>query len=500
MDAPASFLTSLSKVISTLTLYDEGHPARERAVDGVYQKLVDLQDENPKCAFTFLSDETIFGNRPVRELAHWDWGARFAAAGIQRLEFLDRVTKEDFEAFLEELHTRVGGEEVSTAEVRQGRPSNIRYGEVGLRGQQDGEGTGVGDLVTATMAYSLREEIDSIQWMHSELKDQRQLQLLEAEATVRSLSVAMHGDQAYMIPLLRLKDFDQYTVTHTLNVSVLTMALAEYIGLSPKEVRAFGIAGLLHDLGKVKIPDDILNKPGKLTDEERAVMNNHTIEGARIIMETEEHLDMAAVVAYEHHIRIDGGGYPSLRYERGCHQASNLVHVCDVFDALRTHRPYREAWPTERALSIIEEGAGPEFDKEIALAFVEMMRKWEGQVAEIPTDHPELLQDGAEDEEAEEETRDQAVAAQAAAVEVIDLDVDDAAEASDLDVADVVAAAAGDLAGEGTVGESEPAEVVDLDGDEAADGAEDPLALDDDELAELGLDELPGDDDEMSWE
>jgi putative two-component system response regulator len=119
-------------------------------------------------------------------------------------------------------------------------------------------------------------------------------------------------------------------------------------------------------------------------------MNSHPTEGARMILEAEEHLDLAAVVAYEHHIRIDGGGYPSLRYQRACHEASNLVHVCDVFDALRTHRPYREAWPTERALGIVEEGAGPEFDRDIAHAFVQMMRRWDLRVAEASVDDPEI--------------------------------------------------------------------------------------------------------------
>jgi putative two-component system response regulator len=119
-------------------------------------------------------------------------------------------------------------------------------------------------------------------------------------------------------------------------------------------------------------------------------MNSHTVEGARLILETEEHLDLAAVVAYEHHIRIDKGGYPSLRYDRGCHQASNLVHVCDVYDALRTDRPYREAWSNERSLKIIEEGAGPEFDQDLARAFVQMMRQWEARVAEVSPEAPDL--------------------------------------------------------------------------------------------------------------
>lgn len=107
------------------------------------------------------------------------------------------------------------------------------------------------------------------------------------------------------------------------------------------------------------------------------------MEGARLILQAEEQLDMAAVVAYEHHVRIDGGGYPTLKYERACHQASNLVHVCDVFDALRTRRPYRDAWPTGRALSLISEGAGTEFDADIARAFVQMMRVWEGRLSDV---------------------------------------------------------------------------------------------------------------------
>ena len=77
-------------------------------------------------------------------------------------------------------------------------------------------------------------------------------------------------------------------------------------------------------------------------------MNRHPVDGARLILQSEEHLDVAAVVAYEHHIMIDGGGYPRTRFKRDCHPASVLVHVCDVYDALRTNRPYRDAWTQEK--------------------------------------------------------------------------------------------------------------------------------------------------------
>jgi putative nucleotidyltransferase with HDIG domain len=281
------------------------------------------------------------------------------------------------------VYDRLSGEQVSTAEVRQGRPSRIRYGAVGLKGEGVGEAPLTVETAIATLGYDLQDEVGAVEWLHSELKEGRPLHLVEAEAVVRSLSVAMHGDQQFVLPLLRLKEFDQYTTTHALNVSVLAMSLADFIGLGPAEVRAFGISGLLHDLGKVTIPDEILNKPGKLTEDERLVMNAHTTEGARIILRSEEHLDLAAVVAYEHHIKLDGGGYPSLKYRRRCHHASDMVHVCDVFDALRTHRPYRDAWEQDRVLGYLEEGAGTEFDSELVRAFVKMIRTTGDRVKEI---------------------------------------------------------------------------------------------------------------------
>ena len=376
------FLTGLAQAFSSMTLYEEGHPARERAVERAHERLLELQRDGEQLRFTFLGDEIVFNGRPLRELRSWDWGSRLAEAGIQRLECVGPVARGDFDVFLEFALGQLFEQPGSTAEVRQVRETNIRYGAVQIRGEETEEaGAEASDMITATLAYSFKEEAEAVEWIHEELKGGRNLQLLEAEAVVRSLSVAMHGDQQFVIPLLQLKRFDQYTTTHALNVSVLAMALAEFVGLSPTEIRTFGIAGLLHDLGKVAIPDDILNKPGKLTDQEREVMNGHTVEGARMILETEDNLDLAAIVAYEHHIRMNGGGYPEMRFARPCHQASNLVHVCDVFDALRTHRPYRDAWGHEKVLSYMEEGVGGEFDANLTSAFLKMMERWSSRIA-----------------------------------------------------------------------------------------------------------------------
>jgi HD-GYP domain-containing protein (c-di-GMP phosphodiesterase class II) len=105
-------------------------------------------------------------------------------------------------------------------------------------------------------------------------------------------------------------------------------------------------------------------------------MQAHPREGARIIIEQETRLDLAAFVAYEHHIMLNGGGYPTLRYQRECHYASKVVHVCDVYDALCTDRPYRAAWTSERAVSYLGERAGVEFDSELVETFSRMIGDW----------------------------------------------------------------------------------------------------------------------------
>jgi putative nucleotidyltransferase with HDIG domain len=378
VSGPAGFLAAFAHALAAMTLYAAGHPARERAIDDASRELRDLQDDAPHPLFTFLGDEIVFGNLPLRELKAWDWSRRLAQAGIQRLEFAEPVSRDEFEVFLDDVLARLTLSAIDTSEARQLRRSSIRFGSVGVKG--DGE-VAEQPIATATISYALGEEADTVRWFQDEAKARGVVPLTEAEAVVRSLSIAMHGGRQIVIPLLQLKEFDQYTTTHSMNVAVLAMALAEFLGLGARDVRTFGIAGLLHDIGKVKIPTDVLTKPGRFTDEERALMNQHPAEGARIILRSEQQLDLPAVVAYEHHIMLNGGGYPTLRFRRDCHRASKLVHVCDVYDALRTNRPYREAWSQAKALAYLQDRATAEFDPELVTAFVRMMHQWEPQVA-----------------------------------------------------------------------------------------------------------------------
>lgn len=388
MPGPVAFLQAFAHALAALSLYPEKHVSRERALDGVYGRLCDVLESDPNPAFSFLGDEVVYGNQPLRDLRDWEWSSRLAGIGVQRLQFDETTSREELEDFLVEILARLTLRAIDTAEARPTRPSGIRFGSLGIRGHEDA----AGETPTATISFSLQEEADTIRWLHDELSSGRPLPLAEAEAVVRALSVAMQGEQQAMLPLLTLRRFDEYTTTHSLNVSVLGMALAEWMGLGARDVRAFGVAGLLHDLGKVTIPPEVLTKPGKLTVAEREIVRNHTVAGARIILQSEPDLDLAAVVAYEHHIMLNGSGYPTLRFARDCHRASKLIHVCDVYDALRTNRPYRDAWPAGKVMAYVDERAGVEFDEEIAGAFTQMMQAWEPRIATMGVDEevPEL--------------------------------------------------------------------------------------------------------------
>jgi len=375
MSDPVRFLNTFAQTLSVMTLYPEGHPSRERVIDAAFEDLDALYAGGQLPLFTFLEGEVVYGRQPLRDLRGWEWSARLAECGVGRLEFERRMTRDEFEGFLQEIQVRLTHASAGTSAQRQMRDLGVRLGAVGL----DLEAVAVTPSDPAAVT-GLREEVDTLHWMQREVLDGRAIPMLEAEAVVRSLTLAMHADSGMLLPLLQLKEFDQYTTTHSLNVSVLAMALAEALALSPREVRAMGVSGLLHDVGKTRIPLAVLTKPGKLSDEERLMMNRHPSDGARMILQSDADLELAAVVAYEHHIMLDGGGYPAMHYERGCAFGSRLVHVCDVYDALSTRRPYREAWPQDKTLAYLDERAGTEFDPFLVQAFSRLMREGAARV------------------------------------------------------------------------------------------------------------------------
>ncbi|MEO8201144.1 MAG: HD domain-containing phosphohydrolase [Gemmatimonadota bacterium] len=386
MNPGEGWLLGIGQCMLAMQLYPRGHPAREKVVDNTYEKLLTLLEGEPEARFSILGREVVHGKEVLVSLEGWPWASRMTQAGIERIEISMPVTREEFERFLIDMYERLNRAPADTAMVRQQSRPSIRFGAIQVAGTNASDFAHA--ITTATMSFSLREESETIKWMHREVAEHNRLPMAEVEAVVQSLSIAMHQGSSMLLPLLELKEYDQYTTTHSANVSVLAMGLAEAMGLNPGEVRVFGIAGLLHDLGKVRIPIEILNKAGPYTEQERAIMQQHPVEGAKLLLTRQQELDLAAVVSYEHHILLNGKGYPNLSYRRPCHPASHLVHVCDVYDALCTNRPYRDAWGSEVALAYMEEHGGTEFEPEALRVFAEMMRRANRQYVAVEEDAP----------------------------------------------------------------------------------------------------------------
>ena len=224
-----------------------------------------------------------------------------------------------------------------------------------------------------------REEIEAINWLLEEVRGGKPLPVVEAEAVSHSLFMnnRLEGDTSLV--MLPLREMNEYGAVHALNVSMLAMAMAEYLGYNSDSVRAIGLAGLLHDIGMVRVPIEVISKSEQIDAKERELIRMHPLEGARIIVEAESSLDLAAVVAYEHHIRADGSGYPLLRYQRSPHRVSRLVQVCDSYHALSSPRPFRDRWPDDIIFSFLHQKTGSDFDAEMVSALIQVVKHDRGR-------------------------------------------------------------------------------------------------------------------------
>ena len=157
------------------------------------------------------------------------------------------------------------------------------------------------------------------------------------------------------------------------NVSILTMAQARALGIEGTLLREFGLAALMHDIGKVRTPIEILNKPDKLTDDEFAVMRMHVVDGAEILRRTPEMPPLAPVVAFEHHLRLDGTGYPVGVKRATLNLGTMLCSIADVYDAMRSQRAYQESFPTDRILAVLKRNDGMQFDQHLVRRFSQLM-------------------------------------------------------------------------------------------------------------------------------
>ncbi len=193
----------------------------------------------------------------------------------------------------------------------------------------------------------------------------------ELEGVAESVLRTVTDRSEPMLRLVEIQNHDQYLMAHTVNVSALVGALSRDVGISEADTERAVIAAMLHDIGKREIPSSILLKSGPLSDEERRVVLTHPAVGAKLLLERDDLPLLASVVAYEHHRRLDRRGYPEPASAATPTLVSQIVQIADIFDALRSDRPYRNGKPVDNVLEIMSNEAGKAYDRALFEVFVD---------------------------------------------------------------------------------------------------------------------------------
>ncbi len=192
----------------------------------------------------------------------------------------------------------------------------------------------------------------------------------DALPIVEEISNSILRNPGALISLARLKDKDDYTYMHSVAVCALMVSLAKQLSLDDEQIRQAGMAGLLHDIGKMMIPQKILNKPGKLTDDEFATVKSHPAAGHKMLQEGSGVNDIALDVCLHHHEKIDGSGYPERLADTEISLYAKMGAVCDVYDAITSNRPYKNGWEPAESIRKMAEWCHGHFDQRIFQAFV----------------------------------------------------------------------------------------------------------------------------------
>lgn len=195
------------------------------------------------------------------------------------------------------------------------------------------------------------------------------VQFEQADALVTEISDSVMRHPSALISLARLKNADEYTYMHSVAVCALMIALARELGLVESQVREAGLAGLLHDIGKMAIPNEVLNKPGKLSDAEFVVVRDHPMAGARMLADIQQVSDVVVDVCLHHHEKFDGTGYPHRLAGEQISLFARMGAVCDVYDAITSNRPYKTGWDPAESIRKMAEWKG-HFDPVVFQAFI----------------------------------------------------------------------------------------------------------------------------------
>ena len=363
--------------VRSAQLYAPGHPLVHRSLEALAEVVGQLVADQASVAIGLIGQEIVVGDTPLVKAAE-NYGElirRLQSLGIERIAVERGVTPDELTTLVLTLahpertpgESSAGAAPTDPMATLQELP-HIRVGRISLDERVD---TSAADVATIRRLYTDAVGVAQTLWDLTQREGQPDPG--EARELIDNLAQAVAQNRTALVALTALKEYDNYTFTHMVNVSILTMAQARALSVEGGLLREFGLAALMHDIGKVRTPIDLLHKPDKLTDREFEIVRMHVVDGAEILRRTPDMPALAPVVAFEHHLRLDGTGYPVGVTRSKLNLGTMLCSIADVYDAMRSQRAYQEAFPTDRIISVLKRNDGLQFDQHLVRRFSQLM-------------------------------------------------------------------------------------------------------------------------------
>jgi len=367
------FLLSLNAAWKNLGLYSPTHPAAATALQNLRSAFEKLLGDREGITLGLLHDTLVIDGVPLtsKPELYQNFMTRLEKGEIQGLTLLKGCTLEELRHLVELLGRNVKRDELEQEFKRRG-VSHIFIVQL----SQDGAGPpqkveAVEERVGAGAIYG--RALQTIRKVFQEVRFGKVPSVGDVQRTVEDMVGGILKGKHSLMALTMIKSYDEYLFNHSVNVGILTMALGETMGLDVAALKELGLGALLHDLGKINIPETIIRAPRKLTDEEWEIIKRHPVDGMKILEQMGVQSEIALRVTKEHHIDFDGRGYPRLGPDEQPHPYSMIVHVADTYDAMTTVRPYTAPADPNQAISRMKKLAGTAFNPLTLDSFVDML-------------------------------------------------------------------------------------------------------------------------------
>jgi putative nucleotidyltransferase with HDIG domain len=355
--------------VKSVAFYPQAHPAVRQPLEelaGIFSEMFREQSEIHlgvvEGVFFLEGNLFVAPNSSVAELAE-----RLIGKSINALTLLPGVSSDDLFLFASLLARKNFPAELVFEELSKKGVTTIRQG---IDEMQDGSATDEGK-VSPTRTY-----FDALNAVRDTMKDIECGRIPSSsrinEVVDNMVSLAIN-DHTTLLGLAMIKDYDNYTFNHSVNVGILAVALAAYLGMDRDALRDTNTAGLLHDIGKIKIEKSILNKPGKLSGDEYEEMKKHAEKGAEIVGKMEDIHPRVTDAVLGHHIRYNRTGYPEWARKKGFDQLADILAVADCYDAITTLRTYNSPLLPKAALDMMRRISGSSLSSDLVQKFEEMM-------------------------------------------------------------------------------------------------------------------------------